>query len=351
MISAATFPHAAAAQVIHACVTPKTGAIVIKSTCKSSQMVLTWNAAGPTGPSGSPGAPGAPGPSGPTGPMGPSGAPGPAGSGTLSANTNVQSINLVDASNKVLATLGPAADGGGVLTFFDSNGKRLIGLGMSDDATAAGLRAFDGNTLASGNGVVRTAFGVASAENGSPGFGLLVAGADSTIRLSLGSSLDGTTFPSEVGLFDTAGKLRTGLQVTPSINFVGFGTGIYTVSGGHGSPITITGTNESLVGNAYDNSASFASLYDSSGHLRNGIEYDPAFNLNGFFSQDGSGHTLSILGNVLATAGGLGPNDSFMELLDTAGTQRVTEFQNHTNEGGIDFNPGSTTVQGGWGNP
>ena len=40
-----------------------------------------------------------------------------------------------------------------------------------------------------------------------------------------------------------------------------------------------------------------------------------------------------------------------MKFSDTTGALRLFEFQNSTNEGGVDFNPGSTTIQGSWGNP
>ena len=265
----------------------------------------------------------------------------------------MQSINLVDGSNKVLATLAAAPDGGGALTFFDSNGKRLIGVGVSDDGTAAGVGAFDGNTLASGNGVLRTTFGVGGIENfDGGGFGLVVVGADgATNRVSIGSSLDGTTLPSYVSLFDGSGDLRTGVQVLPSSNFVGFYSGLYTVTGGKGTPLVFTGSNQSLVGNAYDKTSSFGFLYDSSGNMRNGLEYNPSLNFNGFISQDGANHLLSAIGNGLTTTSSLQANESLMQLDDASGTLRLIEFQNSTNEGGVDFNSGSTTAQGAWGNP
>ena len=54
------------------------------------------------------------------------------------------------------------------------------------------------------------------------------------------------------------------------------------------------------------------------------------------------------MGNVLAgtTSPIIPANDSFMSLLDTSGTTRVVEFQNSTNEGGVDYNAGSTTRAG-----
>lgn len=251
-----------------------------------------------------------------------------------------QAFDLESSDGKVLATLKAGPAGGGQLTFFDTNGKRLALVGMSDDDTQAGLSAFDGNAIASGNGVRRTIFGVSQ-----DGFGMAVFGADGLAgRVGLGSSLDGTTSPSALELSDSSGTTRTGLVVNPATDFVGFFSGILTGTSG---PL------ESLVGNAYDNSTSFSLLYDSSGNLRNGIEYYPPGNFNGFFSQDGAGHTISSAGNFLTTDAPLleQANESFLNLSDTTGTLRLLEFQNSTNEGGIDFNPGSTTVQGGWGNP
>jgi hypothetical protein len=239
------------------------------------------------------------------------------------------------------------------LTFFDSNGKRFILVGLSDDGTQAGLEAFDGNTLASGNGVTRSQFGVAGAANFHSGFGGGVAGADGTTnRVAFGSSLDGTTLPSTVSLYDAAGNLRTGLTVKPCVNYVGFFSGTYTPTV-FACGFTGPSGNESIIGNAYDNSASYALLYDSSSNLRSGVEYDPATNFNGSFSQDGAGHNLSLVGNFVTTEASppQQANESFLDLSDTSGTLRLFEFQNSTNEGGIDFNPGSTTVQGDWGNP
>ena len=305
-------------------------------------------------------------------------------------------------TGQLVAQLRQSSGAGGSLTFFDADFNRLVQVGLSDDGTAAGISAFDDNTLASGTGVARDFFGVAGSADPNPGFGMAVLGADgSSRRIEIGSSLDGTTDPSAVYLYDSAGTMRTGVEVAPSLNFVGFFTGIYKESGGFGGPLSFAGTLESLAGNAYDNSASFAWLYDSSGNLRNGIQYNPSVSFNGFFSQDGSGHNLSLIGNAsnnsasysflydssgnlrngiqynpsvnfngffsqdavghglssvgnfLTTNVGLSQqaNESFMDLSDTSGTLRLFEFQNSTNQGGINFNPGSTVVQGFWGNP
>ena len=291
------------------------------------------------------------------------------------------------------------------MTFFDSDENRLVSVGMYDNGIRAGLFGFDGNTLAPGTGVNRVGFGIASSTSINPGFGMFVYGPEGYSldrRIGIGSSLDGTTFPSAVDLFDSTGTLRTGVEVEPCTNFVGFFSGIYTLPASFSTcPTGATGPNESIIGNAYDNSASYAQMFDSSGNLRNGIEYYPPDNFNGFFSQDGSGHnmsnignasdnsssyawlfdssgnlrngieyyppanfngffsqdgaghSLSSVGNFLITDAGLSEqaNESYLDLSDTTGTLRLFEFQNSTNEGGIDFNPGSTTVQGSWGNP
>ena len=352
-IAVAFGPNPVSAQVIKACV-KKSGAIMIQSSCKKGEMQLSWNVTGPAGPAGPTGAAGAAGPAGPAGAPGAAGPPGPAGSGTLSSMTNVESINLVNASNQVLATLGAAPNGGGALTFFDSNQKPLVSVGSSNDGTAAGFFGFDGNTLIAGNGVSRLGLGIGGTESGDPGIGMTVVGADGmTNRVVIGSSADGTTYPSSVSLYDSTGVERTGIQVSPSSDFVGFFTGVITETGGKGSPLAFSGPNESLMGNTYDNSESYSLLYDSSGKLRDGIEYYPPGNFNGFFSQDGDSHSLSLVGNFLTTNSSAGEqaNESFTDLSDTSGTLRLFEFQNSTNEGGVDYNPGSTTVQSGWGNP
>ena len=354
-IAVAFFPNVASATAINACVSKK-GAITIllKSACKTGATELTWNTIGPagaTGVAGAPGATGVAGVAGVAGPTGPAGGPtGPAGptgpSGTLGPVANVQTLNLVNGSSQVLATLTAAPDGGGSLTFFDSSGKRFMLVGVDDAGTAAGLSAFDGNTLASGTGVTRTFIGVSGSADATPGFGMGVVGANGTSRrVELGSSLDGTTLPSNVDLYDSSGNMRTGITVSPSTNYVGFFSGSYTPEG--------TGPNESITGNAYDNSASYSFVYDSSGNLRNGIQYNPSVNFNGFVSQDGAGHSLASVGNFLTTNAGLSEqaNESYLDLSDTSGTLRLFEFQNSTVEGGVDFAPGSTTVLGSWGNP
>jgi hypothetical protein len=355
MIAIAFVPSLASAQMIHACVSSG-GAIIIRNTCTRQQTALTWAVNG------------APGPKGDTGPQGPAG---PAGSGTLSANTNVQSLNLVDASNHIIARLAAQPNGGGGLTFFDSNGNRFILVGVSDDGTQAGLTAYDGNTFASGSGVVRTRFGVAGSTDAIPGFGMNVFGADGTSRIGLGTSLDGTTVPAGMGFYDGMGKLTVGLGINSTIgagiavydgNSILAGTGIprnswgVTNSGGGNlagignTTFDANGIERTRWGDAIDDSLSDISFFDANGGLRAYVEYFPAFNFAGFETQDGSGHVLASLGSTLTGTGFLGANDSSMQLLDTSGQLRVIEFNNSANEGGVAFSP-TNVFDGGWGNP
>ena len=139
-------PQPAAAQVIHACVNNKTGALRIASTCKKGESPLTFNQVGPAGPTGASGAMGVAGPAGPTG-----------ATGQVGPIANVTQLNLVNGATRRSPHFKPPRMEAGSLTFFDSNGKRLVEVGMSDDATQAGLKAFDGNTYAPGNGARRTA--------------------------------------------------------------------------------------------------------------------------------------------------------------------------------------------------
>jgi len=181
-------------------------------------------------------------------------------------------------------------DTGGVpvLEFFDASEKLVVGVGLAS-TTSAGITVFDGNSVLAGSGVPRNTWGVTAGASGGIG---------------------GVTF-------DGSGKVRT------------------------------------LWGDAVNESFSGISFFDSNGAFRTGVAYDPTTSLtNGFSTEDGSGHTLSFLGNVLGTVGLLSANDSVMDLFDTAGTLRVFEFENSANEGGLAFNAGSATpYSDDWGNP
>jgi len=184
----------------------------------------------------------------------------------------------------------------------------------------------------------------------------------STTRTSVGFN---TTNGGGLASFDSNGTLRSELGTDPT----GTGHNGLAVYDANGS--LRLGTTQSVAnGNAFflkdhDGTTLRGSLFsddagdsvslnllDATGVFRTGLVYDPTTHFfNGFTTQDGSGHPLSLLGNTLAASGMLAANDSFMSLSDTTGTLRVTEFQNSTNEGGISFAPGSTTHGPGWGNP
>ncbi len=114
-----------------------------------------------------------------------------------------------------------------------------------------------------------------------------------------------------------------------------------------------SGNQRSFVGSAPDGSLAGAYFYDATGTLRTGVQFDPAASINfsGAFSTSESGELLSAVGSAIAANSAYQADESFLSLGDTSGTLRLFEFQNSTNEGGEVFNPGSTTVDGTWGNP
>lgn len=183
----------------------------------------------------------------------------------------------------------------------------------------------------------------------------------STTRTSVGFN---ATNGGGVASFDSNGTLRAELGTDPT-GAAHNGLGVYDASGNvrlgvtqsvaNGNAFFIKDADATLRGSLFSDDAGDSislNLLDATGTFRTGLVYDPTTHFfNGFTTQDGSGHTLSALGNTLAASGILAANDSFMTLFDTTGTTRVTEFQNSTNEGGVNFAPGSTTPGTGWGNP
>lgn len=208
----------------------------------------------------------------------------------------------------------------------------------STGAPLAALVPYEGGAeLAFLNGATtRTAVGF----NTNAGGGLATFDASGTLRTYVGTDQTGVG-PNGLAIFDANGEPRIGVAQSAAE-----GNAFY-LQDADGKTLrgAFTATDS---GSAVD-----LAIFDATGAVRTGVEYDPSTTFfNGFYSQDGSGHNLSLLGNVLAgTTSALSANDSFMSLLDTSGTTRVTEFQNSTNEGGVNFNPGSTTPEGGWGNP
>ena len=196
----------------------------------------------------------------------------------------------LESNGKIVASLG-VFSGQPDLVFLDSSGKLVVGMGIVGPNQGAGMSVYDGNAAVPGG----------------------------------------------------TGKARLAVGVTPSANEEGVAT------------YTTAGVLQSSVGSAEDGTFSGALFSDASGGLRAGIEYDPAASINfsGVFSNDGSGHTLASLGSAIATSASLDEeeNESAMILSDTS-LPRVFEFQNSTNEGGVNYDPGKfPTVQSGWGNP
>jgi hypothetical protein len=206
------------------------------------------------------------------------------------AQVVAQKFELETATGAPLAVLGVSSGNPG-LVFLDSSGKTVLTMGVAGAGEGAGVAVYDDNAaIPGGSGKVRALFGV-----------------------------------------------------NPPLNAEGAAT--YTVSGAL----------QSSVGSAEDATFSGAFFYDASGGLRSGVEYDPAASINfsGVFSQDGSGHSLSALGSAIAASTPLSEqaNQSFMSLSDTS-LPRIYEFQNSTNQGGVDYDPGDfPTPDKGWGNP
>jgi len=198
----------------------------------------------------------------------------------------------LESGGKVVASLA-IVDGQPNLEFFDTAGKPVIAVGIDPLALptghAAGITVFDGNAdIPGGSGDARAIFGI-----------------------------------------------------TPSGTGAGEGSGTFDASG----------SQRSFVGSAPDGSYAGAYFDDPTGAIRTGAQYNPSLNFNGAFSVSETGVLLSAVGSAIAAESGFQTDEAFMSLSDTSGTLRLFDFENSTNEGGEVFNPGSTTVDGTWGNP
>ena len=228
------------------------------------------------------------------------------------------------------------------LVFFDSAGKTVVGVGINGATLptghSAGIAVFDGNEDIPGTGKLRASFGVTPSGPLS-GVGTGSYDGNGVLRSSIGSAVDGSI--GFAALYDASAVSRTGLLYDPVTNFNGSFSN------------DASGNTRTAVGSGVDGSYSGTFVDDEAGKLRDQTIYVPSANFNGSQSQDGAGHALSTVGNFLVNDAPhlIEANQSFLSLGDTAGTLRVFEFQNNTTQGGIDFNPGSTTVQGSWGNP
>jgi hypothetical protein len=254
--------------------------------------------------------------------------------------TATQELDL-DSGGKTVASLRMVA-GKPNLVFFDSAGKTVVDVGIVGATLptghSAGMAVLDGNEDIPGTGKIRASFGVTpSGPAASVGTGTFDG--NGVVRSVVGSTVDGSI--SFANLYDATGATRTGLTYDTDTNF----TGSFSVDA--------SGNTRSSMGSGVDGSYSGSFIYDAAGKLRDQTVYVPSSNFNGSQSYDGGGHALSTVGNFLVNdaAHSIEANQSFVSLQDTAATLRVFEFQNSTNEGGIDFDPGSTTVQGFWGNP
>jgi hypothetical protein len=254
--------------------------------------------------------------------------------------TATQEIDL-ESGGKPVASL-RLVSGQPNLQFYDSAGKLVADVGIDPTALptghAVGIAVLDGNADIPGTGKTRATFGVTPS---GPGAGVGMGTFDGTgvQRSADGSTVDGSIAFTD--LFDATGVIRTGLTYDPGTNFTGFFTD------------DASSNNRTSVGSGVDGSYSGEFVYDAAGKLRDQTIYVPSANFNGTQSQDGAGHELSTVGTFLVAdpAHNIEANQSFLSLNDTTGTLRLLEFQNTTNEGGIDFDPGSTTIQGFWGNP
>ena len=254
--------------------------------------------------------------------------------------TATQEIDL-DSGGKTVASLRMVA-GKPNLVFFDSAGKTVVDVGIVGDTLptghSAGMAVLDGNEDIPGTGKIRASFGVTpSGPTASVGTGTFDG--NGVVRSVVGSTVDGSI--SFANLYDATAVARTGLLYDPATNFTGSFSN------------DASGNTRSSMGSGVDGSYSGSFIDDAAGKLRDQTIYVPSSNFNGTQSYDGAGHSLSTVGNFLVNnaAQSIEANESFVDLSDTAATLRVFEFQNTTNEGGIDFDPGSTTVQGAWGNP
>jgi hypothetical protein len=255
--------------------------------------------------------------------------------------TATQEIDLQSAG-KTVASL-RLVSGKPNLVFYDSAGKTVVDVGidgttMLPTGHAAGIAVLDGNEDIPGTGKARATFGVTPSGPGA-GVGMGTYDGNGVQRSADGSLVDGSIAFTD--LYDAAGVIRTGLTYDPGTNFTGSFSN------------DASGNGRTSMGSGVDGSYSGEFISDAAGKLRDQTVYVPSANFNGTQSYDGAGHSLSTLGNFLVDDAPhlIEANESFVSLQDTAATLRVFEFQNSTNEGGIDFNPGSTTVQGSWGNP
>ncbi len=271
----------ATAQTINVCVNKRTGAlrgVTNSSKCRKSETFFALNQQGPVGPQG---------------PAGPAGVIGPV--------ISVQQFNLVDAHNNVLASLGQTSNGT-VLTFFDSSGKATLTVGNNTQANFEGMVAWDGNSIIPGAGISRVSLGASNPD----GFGGSIVDGTGKTRATFGLTYDGT------GTGFNAFAVN-GSQTTLAAFENGPNEGLY-VNDLNGKLRVQAGI--SLDGISFDG----VFVYDQTGLVRTGVDYEPGNNFQGFFTSGANGGSLSILGNALDGS------FSFLNLLDSSGTNEVKGY-------------------------
>jgi hypothetical protein len=131
---------------------------------------------------------------------------------------STQQLNIVNASGRVLASLGLTSDGN-VLTFYDSSGKKTLTFGNNANETLAGAVAWDNNNVVPGTGRIRVTWGESNPNVGPvSGFGAGVFDGAGRARTAFGTSYDLTN--NSIAAFDPNGT-SAGIGIFPS-QFVGY---------------------------------------------------------------------------------------------------------------------------------
>jgi hypothetical protein len=143
------------------------------------------------------------------------------GAGPILKVVSTQQLNLVNASGRVLASLGATSDGN-VLTFFDSSGKKTLTFGNNANETLAGAAAWDNNNIIPGTGKVRVTWGESNPNAGPiSGFGASVYDGNGRVKTGFGTTYDLTT--NDVFVIDSDGS-STGIGSFQATKFKGFFT-------------------------------------------------------------------------------------------------------------------------------
>lgn len=242
---------------------------------------------------------------------------------------NAQQFNLVNASGKVLATLGTSTDGNN-LTFFDSAGKKTVVIGNSADGTFAGMATYDGNSIIPGTGQYRTTIGEANTSNvngGGLGFGIYNSAGK--LRSAGGTSVDDTL--SYLDTIDPNGS-TTGIIDENTVAFQNQGF----------FANDLNGKNRIFVGNSLDGTSyNTVQLSDAAGNFAGEIFQRP--NANPSFSPG----TFLLLAEPSGSFGaGEDPDGNGVgwSLVDTSSTLRMFANFDGANENIQEFSPTSVLV-------